>query len=208
MKSNTYKIQYKYKNSFAQFWSTYKALLLLCFVFLVFGLSLGIFKSIKYSGDLTLSNLSDSNFVEFLKGDRGTMGLFFPCMFGFLFFSGIIIFVNFKPFCKIFTFLILIIKGYLIGFDITILIVQYGISGVLNVFIFILPFDLMICLILIFLSAIAIKRNNIIKKYGCNSCCSNFNYKKVYWALVIVGVVIILLKCLLLPLVKVTIIVV
>lgn len=208
MKSNSYVTQYRVKNQVSLFFNTYKALLIVCFVFLLLGLGLGIYKSIKYSGDLSLSNMSDSNLVEFLKGDRGTMGLFFPCMFGYLFFCGIIIFFNFKPFCKIFTYLILIIKGYLIGFDITILIVQYGITGVINVLIFILPFDLCLCVVLILLSAIAIKRNNIIKKYGCYNCCNNINYKKLYWVLVITGIVVILVKCLLLPLVKVTIIVV
>ncbi len=199
---------YNIKNNFSKYFSEYKLVLILATLFLLLGIGTGIFTAVRYAGDLSLDNLSDSNLIEFLKGDKGTTGLIFPYLFSFCLFFGIIVFINFKPFMIGITYLALLIRGYLLGFDITILIILYGFAGIFNVFIIILPFDLIACLILLVVSSFAIKRNLIIKKYGATNSCNNLiNYTKTCWFLFIVGILIILIKCLFLPLIRVTIIV-
>lgn len=210
MKNKSFnKKAYNLKNNFSLYFSEYKLILVLATLFLLIGIATGIFTAVRYSGSLSLDNLSDSNLIEFLEGDKGTTGLIFPYLFSFCLFFGIIAFLNFKPFLIGLNFFTLLVKGYLIGFDLTILIILYGFAGIINVFLIILPFDLLTCLILLVLTSFAVKRNLCIKKYGNSSTCKNIkiNYTKTYWFLFIVGVMFVLLKCLFLPLIRVTIIV-
>lgn len=209
MQSTTIRSKYRLKNKLTLYFSQYKFVMLFSTIVLVLGAAFGVYTAIKYSGELELSNLSDAGLVDFLKGNKGTMGLFFPYMFTFLFYCSIIIFLNFKPILSVCSYLLLMVRGYLIGFDITVLIVLYGFAGVLNVIIVILPFELIVWLVLITISAIAIKRNLNLKKFGNSTCnkISNVNHIKTYCFFVAIGVLSLLLKCFLLPLIRVTIIV-
>lgn len=210
MKNKSFNKKANYlRNNFSQYFSEYKLILFLAGLFLLVGIGTGIFTAVRYSGNLSLDNLSDSNLIEFLKGDKGTTGLIFPYLFSFCLFFGIIAFLNFKPFLIGLNFFALLVKGYLIGFDLTILIILYGFAGIINVFIVILPFDLFVCIVLLVLTSFAVKRNLCIKKYGASNTCKNIkiNYTKTYWFLFVIGVLFVLLKCLFLPLIRVTIIV-
>ncbi len=68
---------YNIKNNFSKYFSEYKLVLILATLFLLLGIGTGIFTAVRYAGDLSLDNLSDSNLIEFLKGDKGTTGLLF-----------------------------------------------------------------------------------------------------------------------------------
>lgn len=199
---------YSVKNNFSKYFLEYKTILIFAGLFLVIGVVTGIFTAVRFSGDLSLEHLSDSNLVEFLKGDKGTTGLIFPYLFSFCLFFGIIAFLNFKPFMIGINYFVLLVRGYLLGFDATILIILYGFAGIINVFIVILPSELLICLVLIMLTSFAVRRNLNIKKFGEGYCKNiKINYIKTYWCLFFMGVMFILIKCLFLPLIRVTIIV-
>lgn len=209
MKSSVNRRIYRLKNKLSLYFNEYKFTVLICFIFLIIGASFGIFTAVKYSGEIELDNLADSNLVDFLKGDRGTMGLFFPYLFSFLFYCSVIIFINFKPFLSVITFLLLIIRSYLVAFDVTVIIILYGFTGILNVVLIILPCELMLLMILTIIAAVAIKRNINQKKFGPSFNCKPYmiNYSKIFVILIIVGIILMLLKCLLMPLIRVTIIV-
>ena len=200
---------YRIKNKLTLFLNQYKIVILICLLMLVLGATLGVFTVIKYSDEIELSNLSDVSLVEFLKGNKSVTGIFFPYMFAFLFYVCVIIYFNFKPILSICSYLLLIVRGYLIGFDIAILIMLYGLAGVLNVIIILIPFELIVWLVLIVIAAIAIKRNYNMKKFGETSCCNPVGFKvsKTYIFLVIVGCLSLFFKCLLMPFMRVTIIV-
>lgn len=199
---------YSVKNNFSKYFLEYKTILIFAGLFFVIGVVTGIFTAVRFSGDLSLEHLSDSNLVEFLKGDKGTTGLIFPYLFSFCLFFGIIAFLNFKPFMIGINYFVLLVRGYLLGFDATILIILYGFAGIINVFIVILPSELLICLVLIMLTSFAVRRNLNIKKFGEGYCKNiKINYIKTYWCLFFMGVMFILIKCLFLPLIRVTIIV-
>ena len=200
---------YRLKNKLTLFFNQYKIVILFSALMLILGLALGIYTTLKYSGEIELSNLSDIGFVEFLKGDKGVVGLFFSYMFKFLFCISIIIYLNFKPILSVCSYLLLIVRGYLIGFDLTAIILLYGFAGVLNVLIVIIPFELIVCMVLIAATAIATNRNFNLKRFGESSYCSRgcFNCSKTYLLLVVIGVLALLFRCLLMPLIRVTIIV-
>lgn len=209
MKSSSIRVSFKFKNKLSLFFAEYKFAILFSLIFLIFGACLGIFTAVKYSGEIELDNLADSNLVDFLKGDKGTMGLYFPYLFSFLLSISLIIFLNFKPFLIIVNAVVLVIRSYVFGFNITVLIILYGFAGIINVIIVIIPFELIIWLVLITMSAIAIKRNKNIKQFGCGPNCKKvgFNYSKTYCCLAIIGALTLLIKCFVMPIIRVTIIV-
>lgn len=100
-------------------------------------------------------------------------------------------------------------SGYVIGYNITILIVLFSFTGLLNVLLLILPLEFLICIVLLIVSAVAIKRSVIMKKFGCTyyNNTNNFNVNMFYLYLLIAGIILILLKCMLLPIIRLTIII-
>ena len=113
MQSISIRNTYRLKNKLTLFLNQYKIVILFSSLMLILGLALGVYTALKYSGEIELSNLSDVCLVEFLKGDKGIMGLFFPYMFKFLFCISVIIFFNFKPILSICSYLLLTVRGYI-----------------------------------------------------------------------------------------------
>ena len=209
MDLNFVKYKYKFKNKLTLFFLENKIVFTICFLMILIGVILGICIAINYSGDVKLENLSNKKLLDFIKGDSGIWGIFFSNLMGFIFCVLFIIFTNYKPFLSVFTIFTLLIKGYLIAFDLTVLIILYGMLGIINVIIFIAPFEIVLLLIFIIISTMAIKQNFNLKKYGCGSYfCSNKVYlKNYYFTFIFLGCVLILIKCLFLPIIRVTIIV-
>ena len=118
--------KYKFKNKLTLFLSENKIVIAICFFMILIGVCLGVCVAIKYSNDIKLENLSDSNLIDFIKGDKGVWSLFFSYLIIFLINFFLIVLINFKPLFSVFSVFILMVKGYLIGFDLTVLIVLYG----------------------------------------------------------------------------------
>lgn len=199
----------KFKSVVNNFFLKHKTALVICIMFLLLGIISAIFTVIKYSDAIKIDNIFDNNFLLIIKGDRGVVGSFFSYLLIFLVFFGVIIFFNFKPWMMTFTFIILFYSGYVIGYNITILIVLFSFTGLLNGLLLVLPLELLVCLVLLIASAVAIKRCLIIKKFGCtyfNNTCG-FNINMFYLYLFLAGVLLILLKCSLLPIIRITIII-
>lgn len=209
MRTSYFRCEYKLKNKLTLFLQEYKVVIFIGSIVLMFGAIVGVFTVIKYSADIKIDNLSDTGLVEFVKGNKGTMGLYFPYLFGFLFSAIIIIFTNFKPVFCVFSYLVLAVKGYLLGFDITILIIVYGLWGIVNSIVLILPFELIICFVLILISAIAIKQNCSNATFGklCGFKNYTFDNAKIYGFFIFIAAITLLLKCLIMPLIRVTIII-
>ena len=108
-----------------------------------------------------------------------------------------------------FTCLSLFVCGYIIGYNIAILIILFGLLGFVNALIFMLPLEMLGACLLVVVAAIAIKKCLIIKRYGCvywnNNC--GYNYKKVFMFLFVLGILFLTLKYLYLPIIRITIIV-
>lgn len=209
-RSQNVRNKYKVKSFFQTFLGTYKLFLIIGSICLLIGIITGIFTAAGYSGSLLLTSITDKSLVGFLKSTSSNgFSLFFPYLLNFILLGSLIIFVNFKPFLQIISYMVIIFNGYALGFNVTILIILYGFAGILNSIIIIIPFDLVLNLILIVCAAIAIKKNLIIKKYGCVYEKKYFfiNTKKAYIFLLVFGIVLILLKCLCMPIIKMTIVV-
>ncbi len=205
-KTNKIRNFYAFKNSISNFFKKYKGILFgLIFVFIV-GVIVGIFTSSKFSGDMGLDNIPDSNLVNFIKGEKGSFGIFFAYLLKYLLIALFIIFLNFNRFFHIITYLLIGILGYVWGFTVAGIITLYSIAGIINVAIIFVPFDLIITCILIIITSISIDKYKIYKKFGSTSC-SYLNYNKIYFLLCLLLVIVLFVKCMILPVIHITIIV-
>ena len=201
-----YRNKYRLKSQLHTFFGKYKFLILMLAICFVLGLVTGIFTSSRYAGNLELGNVPDANLVSFLQGDRGSFGVFFSYFIGTAVVCLLIIFLNINKFMAVINFLYFIVRGYTLGFTIFAIIDLFSFAGVINVIIIIIPFDLCINFLLILLSSIAIYKNNTIKKYGKECYCSQ-NNNSIIIIICILITAILFLKCMCMPLIKITIIV-
>lgn len=164
---------------------------------------------VKNSSVIDLNNLFDNNLKSILKAEKGVFGVFFPYLLLFALVAAVCIFLNFKGWLMVFTFLMLTVYGYIFGYNVAIMVVLFDTIGLLNAIIIIIPIELCISLVLLVIASIAIYRCYIIKKYGCayyQKCCW-LNINKIYFWWVICGVVLVLLKSILFGVIRITIIV-
>lgn len=197
---------YALKNQVSNFLKKYKSILLsLVFIFLL-GAIVGIFTTSKFSGNLELDNIPDSNLVNFITGDKGSFGVFFSYFLRYLLTFLFIVCLNFNAFFNILTYIIIAILGYIWGFTIAGIITLFSVAGIINVIIIFVPFDLCISFILIVITCVAIEKYKIYKKFGSN-CSYALNYKKLYFFLFVLLVLILFIKCMIMPVIHITIIV-
>ena len=200
----------KTKSNISFFLSRYKKLIIILSLLVLFGLVIGVITASKVSGTITIKNLLDKNFYNFLAGKKSSFGLFFSYLFMFLVLVAVIIFLNFSPWLMGITFLLLIFYSYFIAFNVTCLIVLYPLGGILNTILIIIPCGSIITFMLILIAAVAIKRGIMLKKYGiaCTDKCGGINYAKTYTVLILISTCALFIMCMLLPLARATIIVV
>ena len=207
MKSkNNIRNNYRLQNNLSNFFKIYKKIIIICAIVFLVGMFTGIFTVVKYSENITIENIFDNNLKFLLEGDRGTFGLFFSYLLTLSITLICIIFLNFKPWMVIFTYIPLFIMGYVVGYNITIVIILFSFAGVLNALLILLPLDLLITFFIIVIAAIAMKRNYYYKKYGCLPQ-NNKNIARTYLILIGITLLFLLLKCILMPLIRVTIII-
>ncbi len=197
---------YALKNELSNFFNKYKKIItVLLFIFII-GLIVGIFTSSKYSGNLELENIPDANLVNFISADKGSFGVFFSYFLRYLILFLFVVFLNFNSFMNFVTYFIIALLGYIFGFTVAGLITLFSLSGIISAVIIIIPFDLCISLLFILITAISIHKFKIYKKFG--SSCGNFvNYRNVYFILFLLLIVLLFIKCMLLPILHITIIV-
>ncbi len=204
--ANFYRNKYRLKSQVHNFFRKYKMLIVFLFVFLLIGLVTGILTASKYSGELELSNVPDKNLIAFLQGDKGSFGVFFSYFIHTAIICLLIMFLNINKFFAVLNFLYIAVRGYSLGFTIFAMIDLFSFAGVINVIIIIIPFDLIVCSLIIVLSAVAIYKNSVIRKFGKECYCSQNNNSIIIILCVLITAVL-FLKCMCMPIIRITIIV-
>lgn len=201
-----YRNKYRFKSQLHIFIGKYKMLILFLSLCFLLGIVTGLFTSSRYAGGLELDNVPDSNLVSFLQGDKGSFGVFFSYFIATSVVCLLIIFLNINKFFAVVNFLYFIVRGYSFGFTIFAMIDLFSFAGVINVILIIIPFNLAIGLLLIVISAMSIHKNCTIKKFGKACYCAQNNTALIIFLCVLL-VVVLFLKCMCMPLIKITIIV-
>ena len=182
----------------------------LCILFLscsfLLGVVTGIFTASKYSGKLELEHIPDESFVAFLCGDKGSFSLFFSYLISFAIVFVIVLLLHKSKLCVFFTFFYIVSRGYILGFTLFAIITLFGLAGIINAIIIVLPFWLIISFMLILISSICIMKNSLIRKYG-RYCYESLNIKSVLIILIFLFVAFLFLLCMVYPIIKITIIV-
>lgn len=198
---------FKIKNTLKEFISCYKKILYILFFVALLSILTACLFAIKNSTILIIDNLTNKTLIKFLEGDVSSWGFFFKLFFNGLIVFFIIIVLNIKPWCILFNILTLICFCFLNAFDITVIIIIFSFSGILNALLILIPFFIIQTFLLILLSAISIKYCLIRNKFGkacVNAVCSPY---KCYLFFAILYIFFLFLECSLLPIIRITIIV-
>lgn len=137
----------------------------LCF-FIILGVLTGVFTAVKYLNGSELFNFNDYGISQFANGNIATTQLFFKRMLSYCCFLLILLVCSLAVFLFPIGCFVIIYRSYLLGLNITILVVCYGLGGILTGIIIILPIQL--CMIIFACLFYCMVRNRCLikKKYG------------------------------------------
>lgn len=200
-----YRNSYRFGSEINTFFKMYKKVILFLVIFALGGLVAGIMTASANSSGLALENIPDDILVSFLSGDRGSFGTFFAYAIKYLIIICLIVFLNINTFFSIVNMCYIFVFAYQIGFGLYAIISIYSLAGILNGIVVILPFKLILLVCIVLISALAINKNRLIKKYGCVPYCDNL--KNIYLCLIGLFFAILFVWCMILPIIKITIIV-
>lgn len=164
---------YKYVGKYSNFKYTILSFLrvnkvrifILCF-FTLLGLLTGIFTAVKYLNGSELFNFNDYGITQFANGNIATTELFFKRFLSYTCFLLILLICSLAGFLLPIGCFVIVYRSYLLGLNITIIVVLYGLGGIFSAIIIILPIQL--CMILIACLFYCMVRNRCLikKKYG------------------------------------------
>lgn len=200
-----YRNSYRLGSELNTFFRLYKKVIILLVIFAVGGIVAGILTASANSSGLELANIPDDILVSFVSGDRGSVGTFFAYAIKYLVVVCLIVFLNVNTFFAVVNMCYIFVFAYQIGFELYAIISIYSLAGILNGVVIILPFKLLLLVCLVLISALAINKNRLIRKYGCVSYCPSL--KNIYLCLIGLFFVILFVWCMILPIIKITIIV-
>ena len=147
--------------------------LILLGFFILVGLLTGIFTAIKYCDGYDAINFNDYLLTQFSKGKIGTFDLFLERLLSYSCFCLILLVCSLAGFLFPVGLFVIVFRTYLLGLNITLIILMYGFGGIFNAVIIIFPLQLSIILLASIFFCIV--RNRCINKkkfgkiYGINS---------------------------------------
>ncbi len=200
-----YRNSYRFSSEVSTFFRLYKKVILLLLFFALLGIVAGICTASAYSSDLALDNIPDKILLSFISNNRGSFGTFFAYAIKYIIIILLIVFLNVNTFFAFVNVAFIFVFGYQIGFGIYAIITIYSLAGILNGIVIILPFQLLLLIGFILISALAINKNRLICRYGRLPYCNN--YKQIYLCIIGLLYVILFVWCMILPIIKITIIV-
>lgn len=203
---NFYRAGYKFKSDVALFFKRYRVAILFLTVVFAIGVVAGILTASKYSGNLELGNIPDETLISFLLGNKSSFSMFFTYLIGLAIAVLAIIFLQFNSLTTLITYFYILTRGYTFGFVVFGFIALFSLSGIINAIIIIIPFQILLNAVLILICAICVSKNRIIKKYG-RVCYNNCSPKPTLVWLCLLLMLILFSMCMVMPIIKITIIV-
>lgn len=154
------------KYSVLNFIKTNQVKLIIIVVITLIAFVTGIFSAIKFSNGSTTIIYSDFGIKEFANGTIGTTQMFFQRFFSY---SAILLILTV---CSLTVFLFpvgvitIVYRGFLLGMNITFIVIIYGVSGIVTAILIIFPLQLLMLVLMILFFVLA-RNHCIVKgKYG------------------------------------------
>lgn len=132
----------------------------------VLALVTGVFSAVKYIQGETVIIFSDFGLKEFVAGNSGSGSMFFQRMGSI---SVVMLFLTvFSLHSSLFALggVIIVYRTFLLGLNITFIIVLYGLGGIITGFLIILPLQLLMLVLMIMFFVMARDRCIVKSKYG------------------------------------------
>lgn len=136
------------------------------FIVCLIGVLTGIFTAINYCNGVGEINFNDFSICQFLNGELGSLDLFFS---RFLSYSVVIIIVSvcsFTVYLSPISFFVLTYRGYLLSLNVAIMVILYGISGIMTGLLIVLPCHLLSLIVIGIYICVSNKKALLKKKYG------------------------------------------
>lgn len=205
MKEKIKKIAYILSSDFKRLVYEYRYYLIaLGLVFLISFIT-GILTCINYSASISCDKLINTYLLSYLKKDTSYLSYFLMLGLCLLIICIFVILCTQNLFVIILDGLMLSILSYILGFDVCVVIISLGLSGVIFGVLIYGFFQILIVFNVILIMSIAIKRCRT-KKKNCDAV-SNSEYIKLYLIFVIITLIIIFLHSILFGIIHIFVIV-
>ena len=143
-----------------------------CFIIVIvclIGILTGIFTAINYCNGQSLINFNDYSMCKFLSGDLASVDLFFSRFFSYTLVLSIIFLSSVSVYLFPLSLFVLAYRGYLLSLNVSIMIILYGINGIVTGILIIFPIHLLGLIFLSTFACICFKKAVLTKRFGaCN----------------------------------------
>lgn len=140
-------------------------LCVMAFVLLV-GFLTGIFTAIKYAGGSEILNFNDYGLSQFANGNIASSQLFFERLLSYTCFCLILLICSLASFLFPIGLFTIAFRAYLLGLNACLLVLLYGLGGILTSLVIILPAQLLMLMLACIFYCIVRNRSICKKKYG------------------------------------------
>lgn len=202
MSDKWFRIKNNLKSIASRFFVCYKYYLLVFFIAFLIGLLTGIITCSGYAKDLSPSSLINKYLYSFLTKDCTMFSYFLILSVYFILLSLITIFLLKNKVMMIFNIFLLSILAYIFGFDLCIVVICLGLSGVILGVLFIGVLQILV--FLIYMCIMAIVANRAISK---EKCTDGKEFWKICLILMCLAIVILFLSVLFFSIIHIFVIV-
>jgi hypothetical protein len=129
----------------------------------------GVFSAAKYMRGETSIIFSDFGLKEFVKGNSGTSTMFFQRMWSICAVMLLLTLLSMNSMLFSLGIIVIVYRGFLLGLNVTFIIVLHGIGGIITGLIIIFPFQLLMLALMIWFYITARDRCITKSKYGTKS---------------------------------------
>lgn len=138
------------------------------FIFIValIGILTGVFTAINYCNGATLINFNDFSLCKYLSGELGSLELFFSRFFSYTVIILIVSLSSLSVFILPINFFLVAYRGYLLSLNVSIMVILYGVGGIMTGLLIILPCQLLSLFLISVYICVANNRAFMKKKYG------------------------------------------
>ena len=188
MNNRYYNTGYIIKSSAKKYFATHKTMFVFLSLLFLVALITGVFTGIKGADNISINNINDKTLIKYFKGDSGPFAFFITRLLKYIFAILFLFFCGKTRFCGVMVSCFIIFMSYSLGLNSTVFILLFGIGGMVNAIIVIIPVRIVVLALYIIMACLASKNSYIIKRY--RKCC--FDYKmliKWIWFLLVLVVV-------------------
>jgi len=188
-----------------KFLSFYKIYLLVFFIIFLIGFITGIMTCSHYASSITYENLINSYLMSLLTKDSTYLSFFLKLLVWFIIIAIFITTFTKNKLIIVINTIILLLMSYIYGFDLCVIILSFGLAGIVFGILILGLLGIVLFFVLILIVSIATKRF-LLNKKTCDPL-PNFFYIKLYVMLIAIASLILFILSLLFSIIHIFIIV-